>query len=371
MSEVTAAAGTHEIGSQDRAFLSSQEKLEKKKTVQNRNRIGREFDQFLGQQKISLELVKKFMHDQAKDHAYAPTTLSNRLLHLKKYIHKQYSVVYSDVELQTVSQWIQKKSEHHKKKKSSIFTQTQIITYLKIESEELTVIRAKLILVFGVFSLGRMEELSVIEFNDVKETKQGIDFILNRVKATEDHKSHRFIIPRLLDDVNLVDLFNKYKKLVPQQTGRVWRRYYPHGGFGAAPLGKSTCSEVTCSVATSLGLSDLESYTGHDLRATGCVLMYLAGATLIMIMRAGNWASEAIILEYIRNCDIEVEQRAAMIAGLQNQIPQRIENPAPQPIAPIAPQPAVQNPVVIPQTTEHPTYNFAGATFSNCTFNFK
>lgn len=201
--------------------------------------------------------------------------------------------------------------------------------------------------------------------------ENGIDYRLNRAKVDDEHKEQRFRIPKMLDDIDLVALLEKYRGLVGESYGRMWRRYFPKKGV-TVPLGKSSCAEVPCVVATALGLPNPETYTGHGLRATGCVLMYLSGAKLVQMMRAGNWASEGIVLEYIRNSDIEVKQRSEMIAGIRDRIPAPQVPLAPQPVQPSQPVSGAPEQVetIIERvaTTAPPTY-FVNATFYQCTFN--
>ena len=116
--------------------MRSQEKLENPKGVRARQQVGKDFE------------------------------------HLKRYLAKKDFDLPQE-KMRKLTSYLKKKSEQHKKKKSSSFSRENIIQFLRNEESVGIKLRTKIILIFGTFRLGRMEELAELHWSDIKWVDKG------------------------------------------------------------------------------------------------------------------------------------------------------------------------------------------------------
>jgi len=345
------AAAAPTVDDVDMALMSSQERRQNPKTKKARDRVGKEFDEYIATHggKFFLALFKEFLHNKAS--SIAPTTLWTHRSHLVRYIRRQYKVVLSKVDLTTLTEYMGTLSSEHTKTKALALTREEILKYLSEAPSEGIHLRTKIALIIGIFSLGRIEEVSQLEWKDISFSDEHITVDVSRCKTTAERSVQRFFIPNTLGNVDFRALITQYKAVIGE--GSMWRSF-SNNRWGATALGKSTLAETPRTVASYLDLPAAARYTGHGLRASGASFMVESGASPIELMNAGNWSSITVADSYVRDSKTQQQRRCQQIAGLLAQ-PQP-QAPQPQPQAPQPQLQALQPPLVFNQCTFNITY---------------
>lgn len=355
-------------------FLSSQDgeaqvsicEQDSKSTIEGRERVGRRFIAFLGGRPLNIDLVKLFLRTDCE--SFAATTMWTERSHLLRFIKKEFWCSIDPSVLDGIDSLIRTKGKSHVKKKARAFSIEEILRYLKVEADDELTIRNKLVLLFGVFSLGRMAELSKMRWDDIKEdgARSAYVFVLHRVKTPRQAQDQTFFLPYNVYEVDVRSLVEKYRALTGGHS-LMWRRVGSTEG-----LSRTSLAETTKVVAHALSLADANEYTGHGLRATGATAMADHGATELELMQAGNWKSSAVAREYIRQSSIAQRRRADLIIGNapQQAAPQSLQQlPAQQEQRDAEPAPKRQK---IEITAKSPgemsgIFNHCNITFQGCT----
>jgi integrase len=348
------------LSDEDQELLSSQNKDEPEKVTKARAAVGMALEEFLAGRAIELPLLKQFVRAQLK--TYAPSTMWTRFSHMKRYIQEHYRVLYSPMQLKTISDYLSKKQKDWAPKKASIFRMEDIRAILSLlNTADKFELRNILIFLVGVFTLGRIGEVSRLNVGDITRESDGVVVHLARLKSCAADKDMRFLVPWQIQGVGMRPHWEAYLALIPSE-GALWLRL---GAKNLPRLGYGSVAEVTSELAKKLNLPDAEHYTFHGLRATGATLMVDGGCSLEQLMQAGNWKSQAAAEQYIRRSRRSMEIRAALIAGDAPPSPKRHRPAPPMPAAPSPVSTAPSSVPTAPQLSAPP--QFVGCTFTNCT----
>ena len=230
-----------------------------------------------------------------------------------KHIKFRYGVAIEQEDLAAVTALYSRLSKEHNPKRSSVFTREQLVNFLMQAPSSGTDLRAKVVILFGVFCLGRMREIAELSWRNVANTTNGYSVCLRRCKTPASRALQKFIIPYRFATVDVSALVERYRADTGGE-GRLWKQY--NGGqWREQPVGKSTIAEAPRAAATFLGLPDPHTYTGHGLRATGATLLAESGCTELQLQAAGNWGSTNAAQVYIRSTVKAALERATGIAG--------------------------------------------------------
>lgn len=343
----------------DVELLSSQERGEDKKTTAARDRVGKALLEFLGDQPLTTDELKKFIRQQAT--MCKPNTLSTRFSHLRDFIKKHYKMQFTKDQLETILKYIKRKNDKHVPKKAFIFDQGNVRDYLHmVDAKELLEVRNALIFCGGIYTLGRCNEVCGLQVKDVVQDELGMKVTINRSKTDAKHAIQEFIVPWIIQEANLRPFWAAYLDYIPRE-GALWRRI-PDPNQNT--LGRSSIEEVTKEAARALELDNPERYTFHGLRGVGATFMANAGCTELELMQAGGWKSPAVAKEYIRRSRASMEKRAALISGT-------LELTLPPPKRTRVADSSVAALVSTPFVSTAPSPCFTNCVFTNCTFQLK
>lgn len=150
--------------------------------------------------------------------------------------------------------------------------------------------------IFGLFGATRCDELYNLSVNDVRSEGNVLVVTINQTKT---YKSRMFtVVPE--GTVNHVDIVMKYRNLRPQHTPHnSFFVFYNRGKCSTQRVGIHKISSVPKLIATFLGLSELERYTGHSLRRSSATLLADKGANITDLKRLGGWKSSTIAESYV------------------------------------------------------------------------
>ncbi len=165
-------------------------------TIAARNKVGEKFLKFLGDRPFSIDHLKTFLRVDLD--SYAATSMWTRRSHLLTFIQSEFWVEIRQEQLTCIDSLIKKKMDKHVKKKASAFTTEEIMAYLRTADDTPVNVRNKLILLFGTFSLGRMAEITYLNWEDISEddANHAYNFVLKRCKSRgKDVKEQSFFVP--------------------------------------------------------------------------------------------------------------------------------------------------------------------------------
>eukprot|EP00727_Mastigamoeba_balamuthi_P012964 m51a1_g8290 hypothetical protein (236) ;mRNA; f:142792-145581 len=210
--------------------------------------------------------------------------------HLLSYLKSKFWLKIKDMQLVGIDELITKKMDKHTKKKALAFSTDEVEQFLRTGPMTESGKCNKLIMLFSIFSLGHMEELSVLKWEDIKcNTENNSYNYLHHCKTRgKDFKDQHFFLPYTVYGIDVKQMVEELRGSTGGK-GHVWRC-----NQSTERLGKLSVAKVTQKAAALLKLDNLKLYTGHGLRATRAMWMADHGATELELMQAGNWKNPAI-----------------------------------------------------------------------------
>jgi integrase len=217
-------------------------------------------------------------------------------------------------------------------------------------------LRNKIVIIIGIFTLARGQELADMRWEDVVESERytGYEVTLHRRKTAASRALQHLLVPFDALGLDFRSMFEIYKSQSPKTTGPLFTTTQ------GVPVGRSTLAEAPRSVAQFLKLPDADGYTGHGLRAAGAMQLANNGASSVEIMMYGNWSSESASRGYLRESLASAAKAAALINGKSEVSTPALPAPAESP-----PGAVVSTTIAAAPTSSAPL--FPNCTFTNCT----
>jgi len=339
--------------------LSQQEEFSEE-TLKRINAAGVNFEEFARSRRWgigNIHTLEKYIRHLFVVRRLAPTTVSSTLSELLSYLARPPSKVrWTKEELAPIYSYIKTKLKNHAKKQAKTLTPENVLAFCRTAPNTFILLRSKIILIIGIFTLARSAELAALRWDDIKESEQfsGYEVELKRRKTDRSRRVQHLLVPSDAFGTDFRALFNEYRSS-RSGTSLVFTSKDGEG------LAASTIGEACRRAAIFLELPDADLYTGHGLRSSGAIQLATNGATNVEIMMYGNWTSEAAARGYLRESPAAAAKAAAMINGQSALVTSSTApSAAPQPSANISPITAIE---------AHPgTHIFTNCTFQNCTF---
>lgn len=112
----------------------------------------------------------------------------------------------------------------------------------------------------------------------------------------------------------------------------MWKRYSGKtatAGWMDSPVGKTFFSGLPKKIASDLGLSKPETYTGHCFRHSAATIFADAGASTMDLKRLGDWKSDQIVARYVHKSAKFKSASSATIMGVPMAVDNDKENTVP------------------------------------------
>ena len=344
---------------EEELILSQQQKLNSE-TLAQIERVGKTYIEWARARRwgaTSPKTLMKYVRFLSTQRALAPTTVNSIFSELLSFLERApYSQHYNkETDLAAIYDYINTKLKHHKKKQAFVLSEDQVVTYLKTAPNSTIHLRSKLIIIIGIFTLARGQELADLRWEDIIESERytGFEVIIHRRKTSAARAEQHLLVPADAFGLDFKTLLLTYKQLSGVSTGPIWRT------SNGDPLGRTTIAEAPRHAAQFIGLPASERYTGHGLRAAGAMALANNGGTSVEIMMFGNWTSESAARGYLRESSTSMAKAAALINGQSVIVPivaPHSAAPAPSPTTSTPQAPAPPNPI---------SY-FTGCTFIDC-----
>lgn len=300
--------GVECLSTQDGKICAAVGESDSPETRQARTHVGNQFLAFLGEKPFTIDALKLFIRTDCE--SYAATTMWTRRSHLIRFLKEQFWLHVRDDGLMATDKLLSAKGKSHQKKKASIFSVDQILTFLKTAPDDVLFIRHKVLMLLGVFSLGRIKEVAGMTWANITEDKERQTYIfsLTRCKTNAEDKKQVFFLPFKFYEYDTHHLLETHRTMTG--GGELWVR-----ARTSKRLSKTTLAETTKLIAQFLKLPNPDGYTAHGLRATGATAMADHGASELELMTAGNWKSANVARGYIRQSMLSGKRRAELIMG--------------------------------------------------------
>ena len=341
-------------------LISSQQKQLAPETLARIDHVGSTFVDWVRSRRwgvTNLAALEKYIRYLSTELDYAPTTVSSTLSELLDFLARPpHSHRWTATELEPIYEYLNVKLKKHKKKQALVLSEENIIEFCNTAPNTKIYLRHKIVLIIGIFTLARGQELADLRWSDIKESDRytGYEVTIHRRKTAASRATQHLLVPYSAFGIDFRALFTTFKDGTKQQDGPLWTT------ASGASVSRSTLAETTRHVAEFLRLPNSRSYTGHGLRAAGAMALANNGGTSVEIMMYGNWTSESAARCYLRESVAAMAKGAALINGESGILPQ---------VVPPKPDPApVPRTLTIPvSSTPVPPTIFNGCTFSSCT----
>jgi len=303
---------------------------ENKKTRAARERVVRQFLEFLGSRPASPEMLIEFLTKNIED-GYAASTMWTR----RSLLETHYTtMVDPPLDFSTVDPLLDKAfkrlSREHVARHAREFTSAQLFDFWARAPDEGEWLFAKAVSLVGFFGCARNGEMVKLTWADVEDR----------------------IVP--------AEKFLEYRRQVlaaPPEKGNRVRRRWANGKWVAQAVGEHSTQHVPQKVATFLGL-DPTGFRGHSWRPSGATALATHGGTAAQLQVAGHWASLGVAQQYIHAGDASKIDIASVLAGPGSQEDSSSPQTAPQQAASQPQEPPAKIPKVI-----------FTAPLTNCTIN--
>lgn len=209
--------------------------------------------------------------------------------------------------------FLKRKSEGFRSKKSKILTRDDIRRFL-MEADDKTYFMVKVALIVGLAGACRRIELTNLLLENVTDEGKCFHVIIptTKTKIPRDF----FITKGNVEEVDFVEIVRRYIAMRPSNT--VHSRFfvgYRNGRCIKQAVGINTFGKMPSSIASYLGHSNPQQYTGHCFRRSSASLLADSGADLLTVKRHGGWRSSTVAESYIEESTENKKKVSANILG--------------------------------------------------------
>jgi integrase len=303
------------------AIASSQEKYENPKSVKARARVAEAFEAFKKQRPLSVAIFDAFLHEHGRSRK-ASTMWTERSL-LVRYIRDKYNQDYSDVG--TYKNLLAAKSKEEKPTQSSIFEKEELFRFWREAPSDGLMLRHKLVSLVAYYCAGRIGDIVYLDFSDIAFEEAQVAVTIKRSKSAAAAATTRVFIPNT-EGLDVVALFKAYMSAQNPQQGRFWR-HWRNNRWISQHVGHNPLAETPKEIATWLGKTDVNTFTGHCFRRSSATAYANATGDKLGLKRLGGWRSDTVVERYIAESEHE-KKKQAIALGPDDERPQAV---APQP----------------------------------------
>jgi site-specific recombinase XerD len=264
----------------------------------------------------SEDVVVKYFKFKMDSGVKTATLWSYRSM-LNPYFVAKYKINLNDYHQATYLLKSGKRKKEKPIRKAATFEEEHLKEFLEIDSDEPETIRDKVMFAISWFCFPRGSELVQLTFENLKWNKDGyLDVDLERAK-TNDITEHK-MPPILFNKFDSKVLVKRYTDLIENKSGRFFRRFRKDNKrFSNEPLGHKQVPKIATKIATTLGLREPKQYTGHSFRRSSITNIAKNGASVPLMMKAGNYASLKTAMGYVDATGASNRQIADLANGGQ------------------------------------------------------
>ena len=187
----------------------------------------------------------------------------------------------------------------------------QMISY--IDTDSLSGIRDKAILLLGFLGAFRRSELSGLDFEDTTRYPQGIIVTLKHSKTDQEQVGQQVGIPYLKNpNMCAIVALNKWIQEAQITSGPLFRRILKNGRLSSHRLSDKSINLLVKKYIELIGLP-VELYGAHSLRHGFATYAALHGVEERLIMKQTRHRSVEMVRHYINEADLFTNNPITMI----------------------------------------------------------
>ncbi|KAK4886540.1 hypothetical protein RN001_002811 [Aquatica leii] len=190
--------------------------------------------------------------------------------------------------------FLKRQNDLYQPKKSQIFTEKQIETFLQTASNEKFLL-IKTALIIAISGACRKSELTNLSTDAV----QFLEHMLVIKLCDTKNKCNRTFVINNKPWINIVCTY--YNLRPPNIDHKRFFIYYCNNKCTRQPVGVNTFGSMSRKIAEFLQLSNAKSFTGHCFRRTSATLLSGKGASFLDVKRHGGWKSSTVAEGYIED----------------------------------------------------------------------
>lgn len=268
----------------------------------------REFEHFCTEHSVSAwpaapETVAAYLSDLAeRGYAYATIVVHRAAIAtFHRVVLLSNPAPTSDPRVRAVMTGIRRTKGTSQKRRDPITWASLTLLFEHLGEREIARLRDKAIILFGITTALRGDEIRRVEMSDVRFYPEGIAVSIRKSKTDQTGRGRVVRIPRLPDDplcpVMALEAWLRASKIV---EGPVFRGLYSGGqSVRSNRVGTTTIWEIVKSAARRAGL-DPKSYGAHSLRAGFVTSARARGVSWGDIMQQTGHKQLATVMKYDR-----------------------------------------------------------------------
>lgn len=252
------------------------------------------------------EQIARYLAHYAQIHTVA--TLTRRLASLSK-IHnaQRWTNPVSSALVRTTFQGI--RNQHGSKQRQVAPAIKEDILAMVKNLQGTKGIRDKALLLIGFAGAFRRSELASLQYSDIEHVQQGMLIYLRRSKTDQAGQGRKIAIPHARGAVCPIIALHEWLEHAGIIEGPIFRSVNRHGHIGTQTITPQSIALVVKERARAVGL-DPTQYSGHSLRAGLVTSAAQAGISSWKIRQQTGHKSDAMLLRYIRDANIFVDNAA-------------------------------------------------------------
>lgn len=130
----------------------------------------------------------------------------------------QHGVKFSQTSRDVIWKWAKKEGKGESPKQSSIFTEDDVVSFLRLPLNGLSNAQLKVSMIIAFYGMMRIGELHSLQFTDIDydESCCKIRVVIRYSKTDQAGAGHTFYIPETIADIRLHDIVMAYKFALSQ-----------------------------------------------------------------------------------------------------------------------------------------------------------
>lgn len=174
-----------------------------------------------------------------------------------------------------------------------------LITWMKSQTDSLTLMRDRALILTAFFGAFRRSELVALRYEDIAWYDDGIVVTLLRSKTDQLGEGMERALPRSNSLLCPVTALQNWRQCTGGDTGPVFRRINRWGQLGERPLDASSVNLILKKWVADAGLGHVSGFSSHSFRRGLSTSAARAGVDFELIRKQGGWKQDATVREYI------------------------------------------------------------------------
>lgn len=167
---------------------------------------------------------------------------------------------------------------------------------------DITGVRDRALLLIGFAGALRRSELVAIQVEDIEYVDSGIKLHIRKSKTDQEGLGHMIAIPR--GQLGVIEALEHYLSTAQITSGYIFRRITKTKRMLKYGLESRTISNVIKKYAALAGFDDIDSFSGHSLRAGFLTSAALHGADINKMMEVSRHVNFETTRGYIREANL-------------------------------------------------------------------